>query len=148
MNNSIVRNVPFTNMKQISSTSTEDWLNAIIELARKDYEIVQGSVVAYSLSKTLRMRPMASEDVDQYINTKDEEIVISKEEIIAESDSEVVETQTGNDLDIDYALIKTFSGDKEKLEAYAIETFKIDLPRNKTFKNMIKELETQLKARE
>lgn len=146
MSNVIVRIIPFTKKKEVSSQITEEWINEIIRLAKEGYEVVEGSIVAYSLSKTLVMQPTGAEEIAPI--ESEEPLVITKEELLEDINKTVVETKAGNDLGIDYEIIKGFNGNKEELEEYAIETFSIDLNRTKTFKNMVKDLEKTLKANE
>lgn len=132
------RVVPFTKQIEISATNTEDWLNKIIEKSKEGYEIVEGTVIAYSLSKICRM--IKTDDKELPIETKQEAEEITKEilteEIAKQEPEEVVKESK-----IDREYIKSMEGDKNLLEIYGIEKFGINLQRNKTFKNMLKDLE-------
>jgi hypothetical protein len=145
MSNVISRNIPYTNHREVSSQSTAEWVNEIIRLAKDGYEVIDGSIIAYSLSKSCKMKPTGAEEIAP---VEDEPLIITKEELLQDIEKEVVESVAGNDLGIDYVSIKSFDGDKNKLEDYAKEAFAIDLNRTRTFKNMVKDLEKELKARE
>jgi len=80
---------------------------------------------------------------------EEEEELAIEEEVSVEEEEE--ETQSNIDSqEIDYELLNSFyddedkSGSKDKLESYVLETYSVDLRKNKSFQNMIVELEEKL----
>lgn len=105
----------------------EDLLNTVIDLSNQGYEIVTGSTVGYGQVKSVVM----SKKVTEQVTTVKEVNSVLEDTKQPEEDSSIVV------LDEDYLI--TIAGDKDSLEAYG-KDFGIDLKKNKSYDNMLKDL--------
>ena len=120
---------------EVSGYLVEDWVNEIIKKSFEGYRIVEGSMVAFSTSKTVVMTN-AEDPVEETIEEPVEVIVEEpvEEEVVVEEATNEAETAT-----LDMELIESFEGDKNLLEEYG-KDFGIDLKKNKKFENMLGDL--------
>lgn len=101
-------------------------------------KVLEGwSVVPATANVTSLMKHVIMSKKEQKAPTPPEPVVSNVQEPTQEPVQDVVE---GDPVGLDYPLIKGFLHDKGKLEDYG-KGFGIDLKKNKSFKNMLKDLE-------
>ena len=128
---------------EVSGYLVEDWVNEIIKKSFEGYRIVEGSMVAFSTSKTVVMTN-AEETIEEPVEETIEEPIEEPVEVIVEEpeQEEVVVEEATNEAEtatLDMELIESFEGDKNLLEEYG-KDFGIDLKKNKKFENMLGDL--------
>lgn len=130
----------------VASRLGDAFLNKVIELAGEGYKVIPNSTVNHRL---LHKVSMTKEELKQEEVVQVEKDVLTpepvQEPVQEEKTEEESSEEVADDTPIGYnqTIVDSLGGDKERLEEYG-RTLGIELRRNRSFNNMVKDLKKAL----
>jgi hypothetical protein len=132
-------NIGDDSLIEVSGYVTEEWIKDIISKSNEGYRLVEGTAVAFSSLKVIRMTNVPEDPQKTPEEVTDVEVGdIEESSNPSEEPSEEL-TEVSKESTLDMELIESFEGDKSLLEEYG-KDFGIDLKKNKKFENMLSDL--------